>query len=72
LLQQIVDADRLSQERHQGHGNAIAQRTATPFCRLDARDKETQVCGVYETLSTTLDGALKACGCQRRRSILPR
>src|SRR5215510_9708467 len=44
LLQQIVEADRLSQERHQGHGNAIAQaygHAILPLC--DARDKETQV-----------------------------
>src|SRR6266404_707685 len=40
LLRQIVDADRLSCKRHQGHGNAIAQaygHAILPLC--DAHDK---------------------------------
>lgn len=44
LLRQIVEADRLSCQRHQGHGNAIAQaygHAILPLC--DARDKTTQV-----------------------------
>ncbi|HXG18327.1 MAG TPA: DUF3536 domain-containing protein [Methylomirabilota bacterium] len=44
LLEQIVNADRLSQARHHGHGNALAQaygHAILPLC--SARDKETQV-----------------------------
>ncbi len=44
LLRQVVDADQLSCQQHQGHGNAIAQaygHAILPLC--DARDKTTQV-----------------------------
>lgn len=44
LLRQIIEADRLSQTRYQGHGNALAQaygHAILPLC--SARDKTTQV-----------------------------
>ncbi|MBI3300756.1 MAG: DUF3488 domain-containing protein, partial [Deltaproteobacteria bacterium] len=44
LLNQIVAADRLSRERHAGHGNALAQaygHAILPLC--SPRDKTTQV-----------------------------
>lgn len=44
LLQHLADADQVSQKRHHGHGNAIAQaygHAILPLC--NARDKNTQI-----------------------------
>src|SRR5262245_1419064 len=44
LLEQIVEADRLSRERHGGHGNALAQAYGHAILPLaDPRDKATHV-----------------------------
>ncbi len=53
LLEQIVTADRLSCERHAGHGNALAQAYGHAILPLaNARDKATQVgWGVREFVS---------------------
>ncbi|MBI3797977.1 MAG: DUF3536 domain-containing protein, partial [Deltaproteobacteria bacterium] len=50
LLEQIIVADRLSRERHAGHGNALAQAYGHAILPLaNARDKVTQVCwGIHE------------------------
>ncbi|HJY83244.1 MAG TPA: DUF3536 domain-containing protein [Candidatus Binatia bacterium] len=50
LLEQIITADRLSRERHAGHGNALAQAYGHAILPLaNARDKATQVAwGVRE------------------------
>jgi len=53
LLEQIIAADRLSRERHAGHGNALAQAYGHAILPLaNARDKATQVCwGIREFVS---------------------